>query len=327
VRARRAAAGLACAAFALLALPGLATAKSQGLVLSSFELAGTHGYTIEAGELREGDFPPTTAINAKRGDLRATYEVPGEPEPGVHAVFGSVGSVGVTFSRNKRSISRPEKGCRFVEETGVFHGTFYFVGEGGYTEAKATSARGKVTRLPNGLCGFGDDRANPRVPDFLRATSLTARKRVSHGYVEFGASALSIDPGLGFTALIRENVGAMKISRSASARSAKGGNALGVGKRRHAIFLDPSPPFIGSARFRDPANGPPTWTGSLSVSLPGAANVALAGPDFAARLCPNLYLLRECKVPLPPQNGGRVRPQGSGSQSQALWDARLSWSR
>jgi hypothetical protein len=289
--------GLVCAAVGLLALPGLAAAKNQGLVLSSFELKGTHGYTIEAGELREGDFPPTTVINAKREGLRASYEVPGEPEPGMHAAFGSVGSVAVAFHRDKRSVSRPEKGCRIVEETGVFRGTFSFVGEGGYTEAKATSIPGKVARLPNGLCGFGDDRIHSRVPDFLRATTLAARAAVVHGFVEFEASALSIDRHLGFQATLQETLGAMKVSRTASASIADGAGALTPGKRSRPILLDPPPPFEGSARFRDPAGGRPTWTGSLSVSLPGAADVALAGAEFAARICPNLYLLRECKVP------------------------------
>ncbi|MCW2989146.1 MAG: hypothetical protein JWM24_2084 [Solirubrobacterales bacterium] len=317
--------GLVCAGLGLLALPGLAMAKSPGLVLSFFELKGTHGYTVEAGELREGDFPPTTAINAKRGDLRASYEVPGELEPGMHAVFGSLGSIAVAFHRDKRSVSRPEKGCRFVEETGAFRGTFSFLGEGGYTEAKATSIPGKVARLSNGLCGFGDDRVNPRVPDFLRASVLAARAPTANGFVEFGASALSIDRQLGFQATLQETLGAMKVSRTASASIADGAGALTPGKRSRPILLEPPPPFEGSARFRDPAGGRPTWTGSLSVSLPGAADVALAGPDFAARLCPNLYLLRECKVP--PRNGSRERPQGSGSHSQAFWDARLSWSR
>jgi hypothetical protein len=318
---------LGCSALGLLALPGLASAKSQSLVLSSFELKGTHGYTIEAGELREGDFPPTAAISAKRGDLRASYEVPGELEPGMHAVFGSVGSVAVAFHREKRSVARPEKGCTFVDETGVFLGTFSFVGEGGYTEAEATSIPGKVTRLPNGLCGFGNDRVNSRVPGLLRVTTLAARAPTAKGFVEFGASALSIEQRLGFQATLQETLGAMKISRTASATIATGARALHPKERSRPILLDPPPPFKGSARFRDPAGGPPTWTGSLSISLPGAADVALAGPDFAARLCPNLRLLRPCKVPLPPHNGGRVQAQGSGSHSQAFWDARLSWSR
>ena len=51
---------LACASVVALALPAVAAARpsdDQGrrLALSFFELKGTNGYTIEAGELRKGD--------------------------------------------------------------------------------------------------------------------------------------------------------------------------------------------------------------------------------------------------------------------------------
>ena len=63
--------------------------------------------------------------------------------------------------------------------------------------------------------------------------------------------------------------------------------------------------------FRDPAQGPATWAGSLSVALPGVPDVALAGPNFAARLCSRASLLRCLRY-------------GSGSHSQPLALARLS---
>jgi hypothetical protein len=46
----------------------------------------------------------------------------------------------------------------------------------------------------------------------------------------------------------------------------------------------PPQPFSGSASFLSGAGGGPSWTGPLSVDLPGAEGVALAGEDFAARL-------------------------------------------
>jgi hypothetical protein len=118
----------------------------------------------------------------------------------------------------------------------------------------------------------------------------------------------------------------MKISRNAVVRGLPDDGAL-TPKKRGAIVLDPPPPFAGSASFRDPASGPPSWTGPLSVSLPGAPAVQLAGPNFSARLCRNQSLLHECKAPLPPRRDGGAQAQGSGSQSQAFWDVKLSWSR
>jgi hypothetical protein len=316
---------------ALLVLPGTALAKAdsngkgRGFVLSFFDLEGTNGYTIEAGELREDGSPPTAAINAKRGKLRASYEVPGETGPGLRATFGSLGNVSFSFHRHKRAVAHPEPGCAFIEETGVFRGSFSFVGEGNFTEASTTSAPGEVIRLPHGFCGFGGDRANPQVPDILRATTLVARETTGNGFIEFGASTLHADDELGFGASLQERVGPMKILRSAGANELDGTEVLKPDKRG-VIFVEPPLPFVG-ASFRDPADGPPEWTGSLSVSLPGAPGVLLAGPGFAARLCRSHFILHECKVALPPRRDGGARAQGSGSQSQAFWDVRLSWSR
>jgi hypothetical protein len=291
----------------LLLVPPLAAAKpapsarsgSKALVLSSFELEGSNGYTIEAGAFREGSFPATVAVAAHRGQLRASYAISGVLEPGIHAIFGSLGQVAVDFHRKTRSVERPEKGCTYVTETGVFSGEFRFMGEGGYTSAEATSAPGEVVRLHNGFCGFGR-RGRPGI---FSSTILVARSRIPHGFLEFEASSLDLAPSFEFRARTQESLGSMTITRSGSAKAMKGDVKIGPGKRPRRIDVNPPAPFAGSARFRDPTGGPPTWEGSLSVSLPGAPTVAtpLAGPGFGARLCLRISLLAACKVALPPR--------------------------
>src|SRR3954467_610407 len=104
----------AAIAVALLTTLGpVATTASAGggLVLGYFELEGTHGYEIEAGWIQEGILSPTASVVAHREGLRAIYESPGDPGPGMHASFGPVGNVGVDFRRQKRRVERPEKGC------------------------------------------------------------------------------------------------------------------------------------------------------------------------------------------------------------------------
>lgn len=293
----------------LLLAPPVAAAKpgsearssSKTLVLSSFELQGSHGYTIEAGALREGNFPATVNISTNRKGLQANYEISGVLEPGIRASFGSLGQVAVDFHRQKRSVDRLEKGCVFVTETGVFDGEFTFTGEGGYTSAEATSMPGEVIRLPNGFCGFGGDRRGR--PGIFSSTQLRARSRIPDGFVEFEATAPSFATLFGFRASTLEKLGPMTITRSASAKAAKGDVRIGPGKPPRRIDVTPPAPFSGSARFQDPAGGPPAWKGSLSVSLPGAPELVtpLAGPDFAARLCHQISLLAECKVALPPR--------------------------
>lgn len=285
-----------------LAPAAQAAVPRGGLVFSQFELEGTHGYTIEGGELREGDFPPTAAIAAHRGRLRASYEVPAELEPGIHAVFGSVGHADLNFQRKKRTVDRPERSCTSITETGTFHGAFSFAGENGYTAAAASSLPGEITRLPNGFCGFGGDRKSVPTPDFLRATRVTARARIANGRVAFGALALDVDSTVDFLATLREAVGPMTILRTASARGASAAFTLGPGDRPRNASVNPPAPFKGSAQLRQRPGRRPTWTGSLSVSFPGAPEVALAGPGFAAALCLDSTLLANCKVALPKVN-------------------------
>lgn len=315
------------AAILISAFPVTASAAGPptGLVLSSFELDGTNGYEVTVFELREADFPPTVAVSAHRERERADYEAPGELEPGVHAVFGSLGRVAVSFQRRKRSVDRPEKGCTWITETGSFKGEFSFVGEGGYTAAATTSAPGEVMRLPNGFCGLGIDRKGPRPPDLIREKRLVARSRVSRGAVEFETNRIEFVRHVWFEAQLREYFEPMTITRGVTAFGPRSTLKLGAGRTPRSATVRPPAPFDGEARFRDPPHGPPTWKGSLSVSLPGAPGVSLAGPSFAARLCAHTSVLGPCKVG-PPRQAARSA-QGSGSHSQPLALDRLSWSR
>lgn len=294
----------ASSAIALLAMLGPITKTASaggGLVLGYFELEGTHGYEIEAGWFQEGILPPTASVVAHREGLRATYETPGDLGLGVHASFGPVGSIAVGFRRQKRQVDRPEKGCAWINETGVFHGRFSFTGEGGYTAAEATIAPGTIIRLPNGFCGFGDDRKGRQPdPDFLNPTKLAARSRTANGYLGFEAAAIGFASRVQFRAEAHESAGPVTITRTASVSAPEkdGSFLLGPGKHPTSAVVHPPSPFLGSARFRDPAGAPPSWTGTLRVSLPGAPNVPLVGPDFGARICLRAGILGECKVPL-----------------------------
>jgi hypothetical protein len=223
-----------------------------------------------------------------------SYEVPMDPGPGLHAVFGSLGTVAMEFERRKRSVSRLGKGCRFVTETGTFRGEFSFTGEGGYTSAGATSVEGTISHLPNGFCGFRATRGG--LPGDFRVARLVARARISNGFVQFEASRLEDEDHAEFDAELREFVGAMTISRRARAFNPDG-FVFSPGKRSRQASVDPPAPFTGSALLREPAAGGASWTGSLSIALPGAPEVALTGPGFGARLCKSQPILASCKTP------------------------------
>ncbi|HWJ42630.1 MAG TPA: hypothetical protein VNR67_04280 [Solirubrobacterales bacterium] len=319
MKARGGLAILVCA-LAALALPPPATASpSKGISLSSVKLEESNGYELEFTAVRFDKRRPVASVTARRGIASASYTVRPASGAGTHATFGTLGRVDLAFHRHKKVVDRPEKHCRWIFESGVFRGGFSFVGEGGYVADEAVDPEGTVLRLPNGFCGLGNFR--PGLPPGLpRETVLAALARTDSGEVSFRASRLRTGNGpILFRASTRERVQGVDISRSVRTQGRKG-DFTATGASRGAA--SPPPPFSGSARFRDPADGSATWTGTLAVALPGLEGVALAGEDFTARLCPRLSLLASC---LPGPERARIGNRyGSGSHSQPLALARLS---
>lgn len=284
----------------LAAVPGVtgsALGKSKAnvltkeIVLSNFKLEGSNGYEVEVDGVRFGKTKSTTLVKVQAGLLVSIYSVKTDPGSGIQATFGELGALGVGFHRHKRKVLKLEPGCRWITESGVFRGSFHFTGEEGYVTAEAVDPVGEVFRLPNGFCGLGSFR--PGLPDLvLEATVLRAQGKGAHGPVTFEASRLEGAKTASFSASLQERVGAMKISRSARARGRRESfTSTGASK----ASVSPPPPFVGGAQLRDPAHGPSSWAGDLSVSFLGAPDTLLTGEAFDARLCPHSSILETCK--------------------------------
>jgi hypothetical protein len=141
-------------------------------------------------------------------------------------------------------------------------------------------------------------------------------------------------PGAILIAGVEEHPGPVAIARAALIINGEPGGIL-LSKRGAVpvkATVAPPSPFSGTASYLDQPGAPPSWSGDLSVRLPGAGAVPLTGPGFSADFC----RLRSPKNPKGCEAGTKGplgRPasarlaQGSGSHSQALADARLSWSR
>ncbi|HEX7280391.1 MAG TPA: hypothetical protein VF255_12315 [Solirubrobacterales bacterium] len=310
---------LVCALLTSSALPAGASAAPADvaeLTLSSFVLEGSNGYEVEVSKAREGRRSLPALIRAIRGPFESHYMVPADPGAGMHATFGSLGVLDVSFERHSKEVVRTGPGCRSITESGVFRGSFRFVGEGGYFSVEATDPAGEVLRLPNGFCAFDSFRAaRPAIPA-LSKTALSARAKEGTRTISFDATRLHLEPTTLFRASLHERVGPMRVEHIAAVSGKK--RTFASSKRSRASVRPPWP-FEGSARFRDPANGPATWTGSLSVPLPGVPPVALTGDDFTAKLCPGVPILANCLR----GEAGLLR-YGSGSHSQPLALARLS---
>lgn len=319
MKARGGCAILVCT-LAALTLPASAVSlPAEGITLSSFKLGESNGYEVEFAAFRFNKRRPAVVVSANRETANASYTVRTPDRPGIHATFGTLGQVDLSFQRRKKVVDRPERNCRWILETGVFRGSFRFVGEGGYFAGEAVDPKGFVMRLPDGFCGLGSFR--PGLPPGLPSeTVLAARAQTGAREVSFRASRLRTERGpILFGATTKERVEGMEITRSVRVPG-RVGDFTATGTSRGAV--SPPLPFSGSALFRDPRNGPAAWTGTLGVALPGLEGVPLAGEGFTARLCPHLSFLASC---LPRRDRPRVgNPYGSGSHSQPLALARLS---
>lgn len=306
MRLGRVFAALAMAAALACCLSPAVASAARSFAFSSFEAKGSGGYRFEVISGRDGTKLPEVAITVSRGPLSTSYRAVGRQGRGFHADFGSLGQLRLAFHRRKRTVERPEKGCTIISETGSFRGSFSFTGEGGYSSIDRTSANGIVLTLPNGFCGFPDDRPTPLpLPPGTGETQLTAKAQVPHGFVEFGAAAPS-DPsrsplgeGSSFGAQLNERVGKLKITRLAQASGPPQSFELTGGRKPRGATVTPAAPFSGSASYARAAGAAPTWTGTLSVPFLGIGPTALAGEAFAVRLCPRVDLLAACAVPLP----------------------------
>lgn len=295
-----------------------------GAGLAVLFLRGSDGYQVQL--MTTGR---TIVLEAGKGRVSTLYAVRGKVSGNrIRARFGNLGHVAVGFTprggRRKKSERCPSGGPRL--EFGVFRGTIRFRGERGYTTVSTKRASGVVLHPLRRPCrrsrraavsGTGGRRS---LNTQLTAISRRNRTVTSFDLSRRGRLRLSLE------ATRQERRGKMRIFRQASAVIG-GKNAFissGPGVQPTFAFVVAPKPFGGSALFEP--DGSLDWTGSLSAWLPGAGKVRLTGEDFALSFCRRTADERGCN-PEPPVRKPLWVPQGRGSHSQALREARLSWSR
>jgi hypothetical protein len=288
-----------------------AQAKDRGRLPIGVELnvRGSNGYAITIGG--RGD-EVMLAVSTRRAVSIYRATAGRITRDAIRARFGPLGAVDVTFSL-RRLTSRPARRRKHacddsptsvVTRRGVFEGSIRFRGEHGYTEVSAGRARGGLTPVPHLLCArvgpgrsLADLGEGSEWPAEIRAiafsnSSLTAFEAGRSAF----ASAAGLDGigsfripklgslDLGFSAVSLAEQGKVRILRAAVARGGMGSYDFEESPRN--LDIAPPAPFGGVGRYRSCAER--AWTGSLSVSFPGAGRVALTssrhGHTFALAL-------------------------------------------
>jgi hypothetical protein len=286
----RAALGFICVGLILLALPASALA-GDGFDLK-FQLSAGNGYKITVA-----GYDATAAVTAfksnhSKGRAWSTYVARGKVTPtAIHASFGSLGHVNMRFQPSGAvTHGKRHKHCigadRYKIQPGVFVGSVRFKGEGGYTSANVHRVAGKVVtpRFLRCLDSFFEEfeRAGHRKPpaNKPKVTRLTAFMRSGLTAMLFGASERAGKAG--YLAEIEQTVGSLGVFRgvfvSGSSATFASDSALSV------AGVTPPPPFSGSGSFQRGSTGAKSWTGSLTVTFPGAPNVPLTDPRFKTQL-------------------------------------------
>jgi hypothetical protein len=286
---RRAIPSLAVAASLLLAVEASAGTQTFSSPPSSeFTLRASNDYRIVVERLRQ-----EVSLLAIRGDKEfvfVSYAVRGRASMRrIEANFGKLGRVSVRLRTKKMRRSPPGKDCTgkvATTRSGVFVGTIRFRGEGGYTVVDARRARGRASSGVRETCPFSPFSRNHPAP-------ASAGRRHPPELITFGprrdftARAPSGSTGLKrvlFEGGTVEQRGRISIFRFASVVGGQASYAFA--DNLSTATVRPPSPFEGEATFQREGRGRTSWSGMLSVSLPGRDHVRLAGPRFTARLQP-----------------------------------------
>jgi hypothetical protein len=284
-----------CAAFGLFISPGVATAKPGYITLPGYHevalnLKSSNGYSIKISTGHSN----WVEMFASRGESTAIYLIRHARmrSDGIEAEFPGVGRVSVRFhptgrAQRESGFFPPCRGGQTVKQPGYFEGTIRIRGERGYTTVDTKRATGEVTTAAKEVCKrsiFSPSKPEPKEDRInLLAYSRSQGRTIGFSGTTLDSPLLSVTF---FAGSVTEQREGMVIFRQTTTQG-KAGDLVPSDVGAHPLSATASPPgpFHGSAVFQRNPGGDNAWAGSLSVELPGAGRVNLAGPDFSATLC------------------------------------------
>jgi hypothetical protein len=292
---------IVCCALALAAQPAAASAKPGYYVNKAsrfvlLHLSGSNGYRVHV----LGSNTSSVSIMVSKGNVTATYSVRGRvTDERIEGRFGGRGRVSLRLlPKGSPEEQANEPGCKGKDpftQRGRFQGTIRFRGEGGFTEVRATQARGSVFRSFRQVCKRRDSGNRRKIP-WPPAVSLGAASsrgprapwfsvfKEEPAYEKDQSFFPSFDEAI-YTATSSERRGGIDIYRGASVTAPPETFEVNPPGERPRATVDPPAPFSGTATYERGPAGEALWSGDLRVELPGLGEVPLADSSYRAKLC------------------------------------------
>lgn len=297
---------IAFAALLSLAVPAIATAKSaehkhQHLFHLDVNLPDSNGYSMD---LKAEDHRHVE-LKAGRGHVAVRYSVLGRASSHrVDADFGALGEVHIRIHLKPELVvplfGKKRCGERIGFYGGRFRGKVDFTGE---PEVGGVHIhRGRISLIhishackrthrrlaANGLSRSVKGEARPgEEADRLSAELKTEGRTLSFEALRFKGSRR--DPRATATFIradLTETLGRVAIERTAfELTPEKVLRVSGRDKQPETAVIAPPKPFTGSASYSVAPETAPSWSGDLSVYLPGAGTVPLTGTGFSTEFC------------------------------------------
>ncbi len=209
----------------------------------------------------------------------------------IAASFGEFGKLDLRLRPSGRVVKSPSrKRCRgadhFTSQLGVFVGGLRFSGEKNYVAVRSHRVKGRIRSPLRLRCASSRFRFRPAASSGARPatqhpsffpTFLSASNR--HGVAGTELIAIAGRKATLFLAVTEEGLGSMARIRYALATE-HSKNAIALNDALTLASIEPPSPFHGKGTYRAFPDGTTSWSGPLSVSLPGAPRLPLTGAEF-----------------------------------------------
>lgn len=305
---------MAVSALALLATPAGAAAKpgfsvERPRTRIEFALPATNGYRISVSTAPgESKHSPSVFISASKGTRYTVHYMArglATTDGTVKTKLPGVGRIAVRFNQLKVTREAAADNCKgrdSVIRHGEFEGMIELHGERGYTAVHSRTAHGEITQSFRQVCDQREPgHAEEGSGSSFRLKTLVAgqegRRALSFSVSRFDFGPKFGEPVVSFYASssIHHHGFFVSTSTFADAKAATFVIPDPAGVLENASVSPPAP-FHGTADFHLDSPTTSSWTGTLSVELPGLGDVPLAGTGFWSALCEDLT----CTKTLPP---------------------------